>query len=202
MDRRHARALLLSVFVASVSGLAAARQGAQQPTPEKSAQFAQPAQRTPGAAAPTPPPAGQAPGAPGTPGAPGERGPGRGPGMQVPVSVAMKTIERAYKALKPQVADSAKQEENLRLIAEMQRGIAVSKAQAAPEDVLAHAKSEDEKTKMRADYRRALTAAMRLMLDIEADIEAGRGADAAKKLETLDDLEHESHEALGVGEEH
>lgn len=199
MNRHHARALLLSVFVASVPGIAVARQGAPRPATENAAQFAQPAQQAPGAAAPTPPPAGRAPG---TPGAPGERGPGRGPGMQVPVSVAMKSIERAYKALKPQIADGAKQEENLRLISEMQRGVAVAKAQPAPEDVLAHATTEDEKAKMRAEYRRSLTTAMRLMLDIEADIEAGRGEDAAKKLETLQKLEHEAHEALGVGEEH
>ena len=194
VSRRAAYACVVTSLVVAACGGAWARQSAPQPSG---------GQGQSGGTAP----AQGAPGTPGTPGAPGERpgGPGapggRG-GMQVPVSVAMNSIERAYKALTPQIADGAKKDENLRLIAEMQRGIAVSKAQPLPEDVGEKTASEADKAKASAEYRRRLTQAMRLMLDIEDDIDAGRGAEAAKKLSALQDLEHEAHESLGVGEEH
>lgn len=156
-------------------------------------------ERAPGQTPPPGPGRGPGQGAPGGPG--GERGPG-GQNRQGPnVGGSMRGMNRAAGQLAQQVADASKKEENLKLINDMQRGCVSAKGQPVPNDVLERIADPAAKAKAAEEYRHRLMKALRLMVEIESDIDAGNGDAAKAKLDELGKLRDESHKALGVAEE-
>lgn len=149
--------------------------------------------------------------------APGERGPGergergeRGPGerrqgegeARLPsVEGAMKGMGRAMRSLRRQIDDPAKKDENIKLINDMQRACTYAKSQPLPPEFLKDAKDDAAKAKRAASYHEKLIEAMRLMLDAEADLHAGKFADAKRSLEEVVDMRDDIHKELGVKED-
>ncbi|MFN7020616.1 MAG: hypothetical protein ACK4WH_04710 [Phycisphaerales bacterium] len=131
-------------------------------------------------------------------------GPGRGPGGARgagSVEAGMRGMNRALKQLKGQVSDTAKKDENLRLIGDLQRSAIVAKSSPLPDSILKGAKDEGEKAKLSLDFRKRMIQIVRLALDTEEDIVAGKGAEAGKKLDQISVLQEEGHKALGVKDE-
>lgn len=137
-------------------------------------------------------------------GGPGQerRGPGEG-GQQRGGNVegAMKQMGRAMKQLSEQITDASKVQENLRLINDMQRGCAMAKGLGVPKDVLEKAKDEAEKTKLTADFRKHLIAAMRSFLEVEEALASGDTAGAKAKLDAIGPKIEQAHKEMGLKEE-
>jgi hypothetical protein len=131
-------------------------------------------------------------------GAPGQRGQ-RGPrdGMPQNVEAAMKGANRAMKQLRSQLADSSKRDENLKLIGDMQRNIIIAKNMPLPRDIKEDV-TGDARVKLQADYRSDMIAVVRKLLDIESDVMAGKGDDAAKALDDVQQMRKSAHEKLDV----
>ena len=134
-----------------------------------------------------------------------ERGPGQHrpgerevEGRQPSVEGSMKGMARAMRALRKQVSDPAKRDENLKLINDMQRSCLYAKSQPLPPDILKDAKDDAAKAKLGAAYHAKLIDAMRLMLDVESELAEGKHADAKISLEELIDLRDDIHKELGV----
>lgn len=148
-----------------------------------------------------PPQPGQQPGQPG----PGKRAPGEGRGGPrgegVSLENAMKGMNRAMRTLKAQIADAGKKDENLRLLGEVQRFAVLSKGQPLPAKVLEHAKDDAAKADMSKWFRADLIAIVRLALDAEEAVLAGKTADAAAKLDEMAKRRDAAHDRLGIKEE-
>lgn len=148
-----------------------------------------------------PPQPGQQPGQPG----PGKRAPGEGRGGPrgegVSLENAMKGMNRAVRTLKSQIADAGKKEENLRLLGEVQRFAVLSKGQPLPAKVLEHAKDDAAKADMAKWFRSDLIATVRMALDIEEALLAGKTDVAAAKLDELVKRRDAAHDRLGVKED-
>ena len=109
----------------------------------------------------------------------------------------MKQMNRGLKQLRSQLTDASKQEENLRIIGEMQRGCVNAKS-AKPEHALAEAKDEKAKAAIAAEYRRELISLMRKLLDAEQAIAEGKPEAAAAALDAAEKIRDHGHEELGV----
>lgn len=131
-----------------------------------------------------------------------QRGPG-GPGARegLGADAGMKMMNRAMKALKGQISDGAKKDDNLRLVNEMQRGCVTAKGAVLPPDVLKRAKDDAEKAKWQKEYRSALLATLRKLIDVEQALLDGKGADADKLLAEIAKSRDEMHKTLGVDED-
>lgn len=148
----------------------------------------------PGPRAPQPPSTDQPVRQPGR-GGPGARGenPGVGP--------TMKSMNRALRSLRDQIADNSKKDENLRFINDIQRGCVISKGQPVPADILRNAPDDAGRAKFADTYRRSLMASLRILLDIEQDIIDGKGDAAKSHLDALVKLRDDVHDQLGVKED-
>jgi hypothetical protein len=162
--------------------------------------------------APAQPPADQPPPPPGErsperrpegrPGQEGRQPPGGGGGQRREnVNGVMKSMNRAMKALKGQIADASKKDDCLRLIGEMERACVTAKTAGLPGDVLKTFATNEEKAKMAGAFRTHLIAATRKLLDAEEDIVAGKGDAAKKKLDELIEMRDKAHDLLGIKEE-
>lgn len=146
---------------------------------------------------------------PGGPGGEGRRGPGGpdggrggargGDGASLPQSVkqSMMIMNRALKTLKSQVNDATKKEENLKLVADMQRGCLAAKA-LAPEKALGKETDAAKKAEMATMYRKEMITIMTKLLAVESAILDGKGADAEKLIAEIGDLRDQGHSEFNV----
>jgi hypothetical protein len=124
---------------------------------------------------------------------------GRG-GPQVPANLggAMKDMDRAYRALKADAVDDAKQEQALTDIATMLRDAAISKLQVPPR---VSKLQGDEKTKAIASYRTMMSGLMRTLLDLE-DAVTDKKADAVKKgFADIEEIMKQGHDEFAPKEQ-
>lgn len=134
-------------------------------------------------------------------GAPREGGRGgRGPGGGQPMNIegAMKGMNRAMKSLKDLVADGTKKAEALKLVADMQRNCAVCKALPLPPQFTKGAADDAAKAKIQDEYASDLRKTMRMLLDLEDAIVAGKGDEAKAILAKVEEMREHAHEELGV----
>ena len=113
----------------------------------------------------------------------------------------MKQIRRAMTQLQAQVTDTSKKDENLKLINDMERGCVLAKGQSLPRDRTEKAADDAAKAKLNETFHSDMRKALRLMLDIEDDLIAGKNDAAKTKLDQLQKLREDGHDALGVKEE-
>lgn len=156
-------------------------------------------------------PGGPGPGGPGGPGGEGRRGPGGpdggrgggrgGDGASLPQSIkqSMMIMNRALKTLKGQVNDAAKKEENLKLVADMQRGCLAAKA-LAPEKALGKETDAAKKAEMATMYRKDMIMIMAKLLAVESAILDGKAGDAEKLIAEIGDLRDQGHSEFNVRE--
>ena len=151
------------------------------------------------------------PGQPAGPGGEGRRGPGgpdgRGGGGggrggdagSLPQSIkqSMMIMNRAMRTLNGQVTDATKKDDNLKLIADMQRGCLAAKA-LAPEKAINREADPVKKGGMTAMFRKDLILIMEKLLKIETAILDGKGADAEKLLAEIGDLRDQGHSEFNV----
>ena len=149
------------------------------------------------------------PGQPAGPGGEGRRGPGGpdgrgGPGRggdagSLPQSIkqSMMIMNRAMRTLGGQVTDASKKDDNLKLIADMQRGCLAAKA-LAPEKAINREADPVKKGGMTAMFRKDLILIMEKLLKIETAILDGKGADAEKLLAEIGDLRDQGHSEFNV----
>lgn len=129
----------------------------------------------------------------------GPGGPGGGRGGAPSVEAGMKGMNRPLRQLSQQIGDASKKDENLRLINDMQRGCATAKGASLPEKYL---KGDDAaKAKLAGEFRSDLIKMMRLLLDIEEDIAAGKTAEASTKLKQVAEMRDHGHKEMGVKED-
>lgn len=168
--------------------------GGQNPPPDAPPQGAPP-QGAPGPREGAP---GPREGGPREGGPRGERGAGgqRGPNLEG----AMKNMARVLKALKAQVGDASKKDENLKLVATFQAGCATSKSAALPPN-LARGMDDAAKAKLDDTFRTNLRALMATAIQLEDAILAGKTDDAAKLVAKLEEMRESGHKALGVKED-
>jgi metal-responsive CopG/Arc/MetJ family transcriptional regulator len=134
-------------------------------------------------------------GGPGGPGGPGGR-PDQG-GAPASVRQAMSMMNRALRTFRKQASDASKKDENLKLIADMQRGCLAAKS-LIPERALNRAKDQTKKDELAITYRKQLISLMDKLLKIETAILDGKGEDARTLVDEIMALRDHSHELLGV----
>ncbi|MFN0135374.1 MAG: hypothetical protein ACKVS9_04565 [Phycisphaerae bacterium] len=117
------------------------------------------------------------------------------------VEGAMKGMNRAARALKDSIGDAAKNDENLKLVSDLQRACVGAKGMPVPAEVLSKAADDAARTKMSSDYRRGLLAAARLLLDLEEALLDGKNDIAAKKFDEFQKARDAGHAAMGFKDE-
>lgn len=182
MPRSFTRPIATLAVLATLSALAIAQPGA----PGAGGERKQDGQRQPAG-----------PGGPGGErGRSGERGPGgeRGPSVEG----AMKGMNRALKALKGQIADASKKDENLQLINDMQRGCIAAKGAKfeLPKD--SKPASPDELAAIAKKFRAEMISLARQLLALEEDIIDGKTDQAKLKLDAIVELRDKEHKEFGV----
>lgn len=105
---------------------------------------------------------------------------------------AMTQMERALKKLKTQAGDTSKKDENLQLVATMQRACLGAK------QITPGRRGQTPDAEKIATYRRQLIATMQQLLTLEAQIMDGKAEDAKKTVDGIAELRDESHGMLGV----
>ncbi|MBU3684293.1 MAG: hypothetical protein FGM39_09835 [Phycisphaerales bacterium] len=152
--------------------------------------------------APPPPPGG-----PGTPAGrdgapPREGGPRGGRGQQgaagANLEASMKAMNRSVKALKGLLSDPAKKDEALKTVSEAQRACAVCKAAPLPAKFTEKAPDAEAKARIEAEFRGDLRKNLRMLLDLEDAILAGKADEAAAILAKIEELRDHAHEEMGV----
>jgi len=126
----------------------------------------------------------------------------RGPAAGAPVNVegAMKGMNRALKGLKEAVGDASRKSDALRMIAEMQRNCAACKALPLPPQFTKDAADDAAKAKIQDEYASDLRKMMRMLLDLEDAVVAGKADDAKAIIAKVDELREHAHKELGVDE--
>ena len=142
-------------------------------------------ERQPGQGQPGGPPPGQRPGRGEQPGGPG--GEGRAPSVEG----AMKRIERTMEALKLNIGDASKKEENLQAIWQIEASVVNAKR-----GKLEHVKGDPAKAQ--AEFRRFQMEFMRKVLDMEQAVMDGKSEDAKAAFAKLNEIRDAGHKALGV----
>lgn len=127
----------------------------------------------------------------------GGRG-GRGPGQPMNIEGAMKGMNRALKGLQDIVADGTKKADALKLVADMQRNCAVCKALPVPPEFTKGAADDAAKAKIQDGYASDLRKTMRMLLDLEDAIVAGKGDEAKAILAKVGEMREHAHKELGV----
>lgn len=125
----------------------------------------------------------------------GERGE-KGDREPINVGRAMKGIGRSLKELQANISDASKSAENLKLVERMQRLCLDCKVAGTPEDILSKAKTDAEKTAMKATYRQHLVKLMRGLLDTEEHLAAGKLDVAKGDVAALVLIRDEAHKAV------
>ena len=126
----------------------------------------------------------------------GERG-GRG-GQQVSLEGSMKGMNRALKTLKGSISDASKKNECLKMVSEMQRNCAASKAATVPAEYLKSAADDAAKAKIEDEFRSDLRKNLHLLLDLEDAIVAGKTDEANALIVKIEALRDHAHEEMGV----
>ncbi len=121
-----------------------------------------------------------------------------GPRGAATIEAAMKQVNRSLEQLTGQISDPAKRDENLALIGAAQRFVVSAKMLPLPPAILDKAADDAAKKLLQDDFRTDLIAVVRLMLDVEEDIAAGKGDAANAKLDTLQKKRDAAHKKLGV----
>ena len=127
----------------------------------------------------------------------GERG-GRGGGQQVSLEGSMKGMNRALKTLKGAIGDASKKNECLKMVSEMQRNCAASKAATVPAEYLKSAADDAAKAKIEDEFRSDLRKNLHLLLDLEDAIVAGKTDEANALIVKIEALRDHAHEEMGV----
>lgn len=148
-------------------------------------------------AAPTGPGDGPAKGGQGAPREGGQRG-GRGGSQAINLEASMKGMNRALKGLKESLGDASKKVESLKLVSEMQRNCAASKAAAVPAEYLKGAADDAAKAKIEDEFRSDLRKNLRLLMDIEDAIVAGKNDEATALIAKVEALREHAHKEMGV----
>lgn len=130
----------------------------------------------------------------GTREAPAER---RGGAMNL--EGAMKLMERSYKAIARQIDDPGKDELTLRAISNLQSGAAASKA-FLPHEV--EEKSGDDRTAALAEYRKLLLETLKLAVQFEEELLAGKRDEARSTLQKIHQMEEDGHKKFRPDEDH
>lgn len=128
----------------------------------------------------------------------GRGGRAGGPRAGGNVEGAMKMISRSLEQLGKQITDASKRDENLGLIGAAERAAVSAKLMKLPPNILDKAADEPAKVKLQDEFRADLITAVRMMLDIEESIAAGKGDAAQAKLAELVKHRDASHKKLGV----
>jgi hypothetical protein len=135
-----------------------------------------------------------------------ERGPGGpgGPGgnaQMLPGSLGqgMKLMGRSLKMLKDGVGDASKKDDNLRLVADFQRGCLGCKS-ASLERALSKA-DPAKRDELTATFRKGLIALLAKSTELETAVLEGRSADATRLIAEMIRMRDEGHKALGVRED-
>jgi len=128
----------------------------------------------------------------------GRGGRGQGGGQPMNLEGAMKGMNRALKGLKELVADPAKKSEALKAIAEMQRNCAACKSMPLPAKYTKDAADDAAKAKIQDEYASDLRKTMRMLLDLEDAIVAGKADEAKAILAKVDEMREHAHKELGV----
>ena len=110
----------------------------------------------------------------------------------------MKGMNRALKGLKESLGDASKKVESLKLVSEMQRNCAASKAAAVPAEYLKGAADDAAKAKIEDEFRSDLRKNLRLLMDIEDAIVAGKNDEATALITKVEALREHAHEEMGV----
>jgi hypothetical protein len=115
-----------------------------------------------------------------------------------PLAKEMKTINKSLRTLKRQVADAAKKDDNLGLIATAKKSIDASLK-------LEPAKIKDIPAAERAayldKYKQQLTDLGKTFDDVEAAVKADKPDDAKKAFEKLSEQKEKGHKDFGVDDE-
>lgn len=132
------------------------------------------------------PPAGRQP--------PQDGGPRRGGGGQGGQSIeqCMKAMNRAFRALRGQIEDGSKKDENLGHIWTMQRNVV--QAKSLPMEKVPDA----EREALTTDFRKGQIELMRMLLNLEVQVMEGKTEEAARTLAAIHELEEREHKKFGV----
>jgi type II secretory pathway component PulJ len=104
---------------------------------------------------------------------------------------AMEAMNKAYKKLKPQIADASKNASSLELISEMQKQTLIAKGNVPGR---AAKTPTAQRAKFVADYRKSMIALMGEYLKLETAIIDGNNAEAEKIFANLNKLKEKEHE--------
>ena len=102
----------------------------------------------------------------------------------------MKAIDRAFKQLKSQIADSSKNESSLDLVNQMEQSTLASKSQIPPRVRRMPATQQAQEA---SDYRQMMVSLFRLELDLEEQLINGDNAKAAATWDEIDKLQKDGH---------
>ncbi len=139
-------------------------------------------------------------GGPGDPPPSGPREGGRGGrGGQPSVEGGMKAMGRAAEELAKTLGNAAKRDENLKLVFEMQRGCATSKAAPLPGKIARELPADVDRAKASESMRVHLTALMRVLLDLEDAIAAGKTEEAQALFKKAGEMAEKAHTEFKVG---
>lgn len=116
-----------------------------------------------------------------------------------PLAKTMSGMNKSLRALKRQVADPAKKDDNLALVAKIKEAL----AEAAK---LEPAQTKDipaaEKAAYLDKYRAQITELGKTFDAIEAALKAGKGGDAKALFEKLSEQKEKGHKDFGVDDDH
>jgi len=114
-----------------------------------------------------------------------------------PLAKEMKTVNKNLRTLKRQVADPAKKDENLQLLATIKKSIEASIK-------LEPAKTKDqpagEKAAYLEKYKKEMTDLGKSFDEVEAAVKADKSADAQKLFEKLSEQKEKGHKDFGADE--
>ena len=114
------------------------------------------------------------------------------------VEAAMKGIDRALGAMGEAVADPARRGDALRLAAEAQRNCATAKLLPLPPRFTRDATDDAAKARIVDEYSSDLRKTMRMLLELEDAVAAGKADEARTILARIEEMRKHAHEELGV----
>ena len=107
-------------------------------------------------------------------------------------------MKRELKALKGALGDASKKNECLKLVSETQRHCAAATAANVPSEYLKSAADNAAKAKIEDEFRSDLRKNLRLLLDFEDAIVAGKTDEANTLIVKVEALREHAHEEMGV----
>ncbi len=114
------------------------------------------------------------------------------------VEAAMKGMGRALRGLRDSIADSAKRDQNLAAIGEMQKNCVAAKGMPLPASVHKEITDPAERAKLATAYRADLMKVLTELLALEKSVMDGDGASATKQLDAILASRDAGHKAMGV----